>query len=151
MKRLYVLFMLLILFTVSACKKVDMVSEHALLNDTHQKMYEAFQKGDIEYAKKYNAQDMELFVTEKEFQGRISFSDWIKNFDTNFRPAGNVKITVNNIHWIVTPTMAMSKSEETWEENVLTKPTKGNFLITIVYEKRNNQWYAVHVHQSFMP
>jgi len=151
MKRLFVLLVLLILFTVSACKKVDMASEQALLSDIQQKMYEAFQKGDIEYVKKYNAQDLELFFTEKEFQVKISFSDWIRNFDINFKPAGNVKITVNNIQWIVSPAMAMCKSEETWEENILTKPIKKNYLTTKVYEKRNNEWYVVHVHQSFMP
>ena len=63
----------------------------------------------------------------------------------------DLRINVNDIKWIVTPTMAISKSNETWESSIHTKPSKIHYLTTAIYEKKNDQWYVVHVHQSYFP
>jgi len=152
MQKSVILFAMVTLLAITACeKKFDIEAEKETLKTLHEEFYNSLYKGDIEVPKKLLAQDWEFFLTTEDYQGRISKEGWLKSFDETFKPAGNVKITVNNIKWIVSPTIAISKSDGTWLFNIHTQPIKFHFFTTVVYEKRNGNWFGIHVHQSFLP
>jgi len=117
------------------------VKEHAAA------FYKALENGDFETTKKYLANDWELFIQ----QDRLSRESWLQLFDMGFKPAGNVKITINNSAWGVSPTMAWYKADENWEMGLHQQLSKRHFLTTIIWEKRNDQWQIVHAHHSLIP
>jgi len=149
MQKLAILLILFILLSLTFCeKKFDIESEKATLTSLVEKTYDSLQKGDKEFPKSFFSENWELFFTMDSTQTRNTKEDWEKSFENTFMPSGNVKITVNETNWIITPSMAISKSDESWEMGIHTNPRKSHNLVTRIYEKRNGKWYFIHVHQS---
>jgi len=149
MKKLTILIAIIILISSIACEqKFDIEAEENTLNSLVEKTHNSLQNGDIEFPKSFFSDDWELFLTMEDIQVCNNKEDWEMSFDDVFKPAGNVKITVNNAKWTITASLAISKSEETWEMGIHTQTIKTNNLVTRIYEKRNGEWCCIHVHQS---
>lgn len=148
LKKLILFFSIINLIMILSCnKKFYAEKEKHAVQEHAAAFYKALENGDFETTKKYLTDDWELFIE----QDRISKENWLQFFDGGFKPAGNVKITINNSAWGVSPTMSWYKADENWEMGLHSQLSKRHFLTTIIWEKRNDQWQMVHAHHSLIP
>ena len=136
-----------LLMIINCNKKFYVEKEKQVVQEHAAAFYNALENGDFEMTKKYLADDWELFIQAN----RYSKEKWLQFFEEAFAPAGNVKISINNSAWSVSPTMAWYKADESWEMGLHNQLSKRHFLTTIIWEKRNDQWQIVHAHHSLIP
>ena len=103
----------------------------------------------VEYYDAYSRQDMTLFnsYTDSDWEGFYGnfggqgFSSGEFSYDAG---AVGTKMTIHSREWMISPELAVARSRETWTWHGST----GHYLITIVWRKRDGQWYSVHHHMS---
>ena len=136
---------------LTSCSSINLESERQKVQAMYAEINKAFENGDMTPAKRYIAEDFEMFITTEKGWNRVGRETFIEIFGQTVKPAGNVKNTVNDATWSVTPAMAWYKADEVWDLGLLKKPIKRHFLTIAIFEKRNDQWYMVHLHHSYIP
>lgn len=130
--------------------RIDLEVERQAVKAIHAEIFRGIENGDMGPVKKYLAEDCELFLpTRSPGSSRQSKEKWAESFEEVVTPPGNVKLTVNDSTWKVSPTMAWYKADEYYDFH--TQARRNHFLTTTVFEKRSGQWYVVHIHHSALP
>lgn len=146
-KTMHVLAIIALFAALSWNKNLVSEKERQALQAIAAEFYQALENGDFETTQKLLADDWELFIQPD----RLSKEKWLQFFDFGFKPAGNVKITVNHSAWRISPTVGWYKADEIWEMGLHRQLLKSHFLTTLIWEKRNGQWQMVHAHHTLLP
>jgi hypothetical protein len=142
MKISTVFLALVLLFALASCgDDFDAEAERETLEDLSKEYYKAYEVQDMEVHKRLeDDEDFELFVGNFGWQGTATAEDTVPD------PAAvGTDITIESREWMIAPGLAVARSHETWE---WPNGYSGEFLLTLVWEKKDDQWYLVHAHMS---
>ena len=141
MKILIAFLVIVVLSTLTACgQDFDVEAEQETLQSIWEEINILIENMNTEVYEKYVAEDFEFYIAEKDWYGIGPRSYWW-HWDEG------TMITTDSVEWIITPDMAMAKSDK-----IIAPPgeKRVDYLIRDVFEKRDGQWYIVHRHSSEM-
>ena len=153
MKILFLSVIATTLAALTSCgSSIDLEAERQSVQAINDEIIDALENTRVEILRKHMADDWEVFITPKTGWLRYNKEQFLKKFEEGFGPPGNVKYTVHDSQWLVTPMMALWKAHFTVDFGLLKAPVRRvPLLATWIYEKRNDNWYWVHAHESYAP
>jgi hypothetical protein len=121
----------------------DAEAEIAKLEALSVEYYDAFEVQDREVHRRLESEDWIGFYGFYDYQGIgvVDENTYVPNPDVI-----GTKITIDNREWIISPELAVAKSRESWLWPG--EPSPSHYLLTMVWQKMDDQWKLVHEHVS---
>jgi hypothetical protein len=142
MKVLTVFLAIVALLTLTACgDDFDAEAEKAKLEALSEEYYDAYEVQDMAVHRRMeDDEDYQLFFAGSTWSGIATAED------TAPEPGViGTDITVDSREWKIAPGLAVARSRETW---VWPDGNTAHILLTMVWEKKDGEWYLVHSHFS---
>ena len=149
MKHLIALLALVVLFTVTSCGGgFDADAEQEKLESILEQLTTATGDTMIEVMDKYVDNDFEWYLGFGLGNPAVN-PNWVEigNRGMWFLHSWSQTQTTDSTEWMIAPDLAVVKAKGTW----IPHGEQGfDHLTTGVFEKRDGQWYLVHMHSAFM-
>jgi ketosteroid isomerase-like protein len=143
MKTLTAVFAIVILLVVTSCgDDFDTKAEKQKLEAVSKDLYDAWTNHDLEVMEKHLDEDLVMYYAISQgYKGTDSRDAWLSS-------SPGTTSTIHNREWLIAPDLAVATSHETW---LWPDSTTDRMLITLVWEKTDDQWRLVRGHVSDVP
>jgi hypothetical protein len=133
---------LIVVLTLTSCgDDFDAEAEREKLEAMSVEYYDAYEVQDMAVHRRMeDDEDYQLFAASSTWSGIATAEDTAPD-----PSLVGTEITVDSREWMIAPGLAVARSRETW---VWPDGNTGHYLLTMVWEKKDDQWYLVHSHWS---